>query len=180
MSARRRSAIPLASKAGQEDRASNDVGGMDAMFAALPHTHLPSVYDLGLAYAAAAKESLDATEIGNRTAAQQNQAHWTENTFGPRADALRTLIATLPAQTLADVAVHLGIVASLATELSDGSDGSDDGNRRCAELGLAIERIALSGVAVIAREAGMDLDALDLGDTPRMLTSRFAGTRDVA
>ena len=170
MSARRKPAVTPAVPSHEVDHA-----------APLPATFLPSIHALGVAWATAYKEVSASLEGLNRNTPEKAvRARWAEDTFGPRADALRNLITTLPAETLADVVVQLGFIAtSLSTEVED-AGGDDDERRRFAALGRTLERIALSGIMVLAREGGVDLEALDLYDVPKLHASRFAGLGGVA
>ena len=142
------------------------------------HGFLPPIHDLGMAYAAANRESLNASDpLIHGTPAEKVRATWTESTFGPRSDALRDLITTLPAETLADVVVQLGVIVThLATEAGPGD--FEERHREATEH--ALMRIALGGIMVIAREARVNLNLLELCDVPKLHASRFAGLGGVA
>ena len=145
--------------------------------AQLPSPLLPSVHDLGVAYAAASKISMDCSEGCASSSARTTQARWTEQTFMPRAEALRSLITTLPAETLADVIVQLGIlVTHVAVQVED---AADEAGARMKELGRIVDRVALSGIMVLARESGVDLNALDMWDMPCLHAARFAGMEGI-
>lgn len=77
--------------------------------------------------------------------------------------------------------VQLGIlVTTVATEVEDGPDLHERDAERFKWLGRVIDRIALSCIVVVAREAGVDLTPLDLWDVPKMHAPRFAGMGGVA
>lgn len=131
---------------------------------------LPSVEALGraLAHSARAHEEFDqirrdARKRGTFSGAADNGMELHE----ARQHALRELISTLPAVSLADCAVQLA-VADMHAETITGADGA--GMEARAE---ALERICASVIPVIAEAAGMDLAQFDLEQFRRLREVRF-------
>ena len=101
-------------------------------------------------------------------------------TLTDREQALRFLISTLPATSLAEAAVQLGTASTFAGILH-ASDWRDPAtHHRLNELHDALNRIMLSVLPAVAAAAGLDLAAMCWDDLDRLRASLFYATEERA
>ena len=121
-----------------------------------PPNPLPPILTLGMALAETehAYRRLDESTNGGR------RAEAALSRLDCREQALRALIASAPATTLADAAVQLGTACAYVGIL-DGCDWTNPATHaRLADLHAALNRITLSVLPVVAAAAGLDLAAM--------------------
>jgi hypothetical protein len=88
-----------------------------------------------------------------------------------RGDALRGLIATMQAVTLADVAVQIGVAIDLASQIF-ANEIPNENAKDCAE---AIDRMLQGMLPIVAAAAGLDMAAMDWSENAALRARRFAG-----
>ena len=133
---------------------------------------LPPIVDLGFALAEAEVEHRRLRASPGRRRASDAA---TLEVIGSRTEALRALITTLPADTVADAAVQIGVACSLASGL-EGADWSDAAERdRLLEMHDAFYRITVSVLPVLAAAAGLDLAEMCWEDVDVARASIFYG-----
>ncbi len=137
----------------------------------------PSALDLGRQLAAVdlAHEAFDMANVrhpgadGSRSLAHDYKQEAT-TILRTRAEALRNLITTVPAKTLADAAVLCNEIVVIADRLNAHDDPSP------SQVNLAMERInrmALGMLPIVAAAAGLDMEAMRWSDALRI--RRFYG-----
>lgn len=139
---------------------------------------LPPILDLGRALAS---NDIEYCQLDRLTATRSNTPieDRTMSLLLTRREALWQLIATMPAMTLADAAVQLGVACQFAMGLA-GSDWSSPEQRgHFAELAGGLERICLSVLPIVAEAAGLDLVEMDWVDLDRLRANWFYGTEGV-
>ena len=143
---------------------------------------LPSVTDLGRRLAALDIAFYREDENQARSKHDINSFQRTERAMDIIDDqrrALRDLIASMPAQTLADAAVQIECAAYIATNLH--ADQADQyAEERLGGLHQKLETICLSVLPIVAAEAGLDIEAMDWTDHCRLRAQRFQGLENVA
>ena len=98
-------------------------------------------------------------------------ATYARDAAGLRRQALRALLATMPAAGIADAAVLVAEAAEIAGCLSgDGSMPS-----AAVKAADAIERMLLSVLPFVAEVAGLDMNAMNWSSCERLRQHRFAG-----
>ncbi len=138
-------------------------------------TAMPSVIELGRALAATNLEYLRLEkpspdrEVKAALAALSRQE-----------EALSDLITTQPAVTLQDAAVQIGVAVVIASILESSDWSAPAQQIHLDRYHKALDRIAISVLPVIAKAAGMDLDALGWGSTRLLHANRFPGAECVA
>ena len=100
-----------------------------------------------------------------------NRSEAAQIILGERQEALRDLICTLPAKTLADAAIHVAGIVTLSARLS-ASIWTGDQVTRAADK---IERMALGMLPLLAAAAGLDMEAMDWADNDQLRPLRFTG-----
>jgi len=135
--------------------------------------HLPPIIDLGRALATNDIEydRLDAL-VGRRTVAEDSAM----SLLLTRRDALWQLIATMPAMTLADAAVQIGVACHFAGALECSDWSKPDRLERLGDLTEALEHICLSVLPLVAEAAGLDLVEMDWTDLDHLRAKRFYGS----
>lgn len=140
---------------------------------------LPSVTDLGRRLAAleAAFHREDENQARNKPDINSVQRiERAMDIIDDQRRALRDLIASMPAQTLADAAVQLECAAYIATNLH-----ADHCTEECLRgLHQKLETICLSVLPIVAAEAGLDVEAMSWTDHCRLRAQRFQGLENVA
>ena len=132
---------------------------------------LPAVAELGrlLAQARAALSRFDNASLASDDVTTKIIAGRGLDLMQDRAIALEALIATLPAKTLADAAVQLGVAYSVAETIEGICE--DDYKLRLAERQL--QRILVGALPVVAAAAGLDLDEMNLRHIIDLRAGRF-------
>ncbi len=97
-----------------------------------------------------------------------------------RRDALWQLIASLPAVTLADAAVQLGVACHFAMSLEASDWSSADVRGRFYQLAGGLELMCLSMLPLVAEAAGLDLAEIDWTGLDHLRASRFYGSERTA
>ncbi len=134
--------------------------------------HLPPIIDLGRALASNDIEYNQLDHLMGRRTVAEDQAM---NLLLTRRESLWHLISTMPAMTLADAAVQIGVACHFAGTVECSDWSSPDRLERLEELAGALERICLSVLPLVAEAAGLDLAQLDWSDLDRLRASRFYG-----
>ena len=136
---------------------------------------LPPILDLGRALAS---NDIEYCQLDRLTAARSNTPieDRTMSLLLTRREALWQLIATVPAMTLADAAVQLGVACQFAMGLAGSDWSSPETQRRFAELTGGLERICLSVLPIVAEAARLDLVEMDWASLDQLRASRFYGT----
>ena len=140
----------------------------------------PSLLDLGRQLATLLV-SYDAHDIvalkratrgvaGEGLCSVSNRAVAAQAILGDRIEAVRALITTIPAQTIADVAVQIEQVAVMSSRLS--ADGENTHEVR----GVAdqIERMAYSMLPIVAAAAELSVEAMNWEGSLALRVHRFA------
>ena len=132
--------------------------------------HLPPIIDLGRALASTDIEydRLDHL-MGRRTVAEERAM----DLLFTRRESLWQFISTMPAMTLADAAVQIGVACHFAGTVECSDWSSPDKLKHLGELADALERICLSVLPLVAAAAGLDLAEMDWADLDRLRASRF-------
>ena len=89
-----------------------------------------------------------------------------------REDALRNLISTLPATTLADAAVQLEVATTFACGLKVGDLAPDRSYRTRTEV-AALERLIYSALPLVADAAGLDMKRMGWQECNSIRATRF-------
>lgn len=84
-------------------------------------------------------------------------------------EALREIIGTLPAQSLSDCAVQVGVASHIVSKLANNRIDSDEVN----ELADTVERILVSVMPVLAAAAGLDQIEFALNEVSDLHEARF-------
>ena len=159
------------------DTATNDISPETAAVALTA----PSILDLGKQLAAVeiAHEAFDSgnmrlsLKVGDAEAArrskQRGEAAW--EVLEPRAEALRELIATMPALTIQDAAVQIALICTASGRLS----ASIHSRESSTAMADQIERMALGLLPLVARAAGLDLEAMNWASNEYLRVHRFDG-----
>ena len=98
-------------------------------------------------------------------------ATYARDTAGLRKQALRELLATMPAASIEDAAVLVAEAAEIAGFLS----GANSTPVATVEAADAIERMLLSALPFIARAAGLDMERMNWSAGESLRQHRFAG-----
>ena len=161
------------------DSATFDVAPQTA--AAAVSATAPSILDLGkhLAQVEIAYNAHDIVELkrgvraGDEDAMREatNRSEAAQIILGERQEALRDLICTLPAKTLADAAIHVAGIVTLSARLSASICTADQVTRAADK----IERMALGMLPILAAAAGLDMEAMDWADNDQLRPLRFTG-----
>ena len=136
------------------------------------NSKLPQIIDLGFALAAAEIEGRRLRASGARRRSSDSAAIGV--TTG-RAEALRALITTLPADTVADAAVQIGVACNLATTLARSDWTAPAERERISEMHEALYRITVSVLPVLAAAAGLDLAEMGWEDVDVLRADVFYG-----
>ena len=96
--------------------------------------------------------------------------------LGDRQEALRDLICTMPAKTLADVAIQVAAILVIASRISASHHTPDQVAREADR----IERMALGMLPILAAASGLDMEAMDWADNDQLRPLRFTGVEVLA
>lgn len=131
----------------------------------------PSIISLGEQYAAAlaAYERFDAKHAPKAFAADTS-SRAAQRVLADRMGALVDLIATMPAATLADVAVQVHAVGSLAARVN-----GETSPAQALSVARQIERMAYGMLPLVAAVAGLDMAAMGWAGNAGLRVERFAG-----
>ncbi len=133
-------------------------------------SNLPSIIDLGRALAAndIKYDRLD-NLMDKRTTAEDRVM----GLLLTRRHVLWDFIASLPALSLADAAVQIGVACQIAITLENSDWSGPDRQLRLGETAGGLARICLSVLPLIAEAAGLDLAEMDWTDLHHLRASRF-------
>jgi hypothetical protein len=133
----------------------------------------PSPADIGRHIAAteAAYDAFEALGASVEKGSEKVTASGAAEILIDRTDALRLLITTVPAKTLADVAAHCAEVAHIASQLA----GNRYPERDVEQMADRIERMMYSALPVLAAAAGLDMTAMGWIHNDALRVHRFAG-----
>lgn len=134
----------------------------------------PSVFSLGqhLAALERAHEAYDPVNLQRMASAvDETQQRAARAIQEDRMEALREIIASMPALTLKDAAVQVEAITVAASLLSC----STHTEAQVEAIADRIERMALSILPLIAAAADLDLEAMFWTDNLTLRTSRFEG-----
>jgi hypothetical protein len=134
-------------------------------------TGLPSVADLGRHLAAVDLVYTRHEEETHKDPGDQIRQREALDLLYDRGEALRDLIATMPARTIQDAAVLVGIAWSLAANL----DACEFTKDKTVQIAKKLERIAMTVLPVIAGAAAMDVATMDWTDALELAPHRFHG-----
>ena len=141
----------------------------------------PSILDLGkhLAAVEVAHEAFDNVNMGLSLKAgdkagevrsrQRHEAAWT--ILEDRAEALREMISSMPALTIQDAAVQIGVICTASSRLSASVHTANE----ATAIADRIERMALGMLPIVAKVAGLDMEAMDWADGDALRVWRFDG-----
>ncbi len=137
--------------------------------------HLPPIIDLGRALAS---NDIEHCRLDKWTCGRSNTPieHAAMRLLETRREALWQLIASLPAMTMADAAVQLGVACQYAMGLEGSDWSSPDTRSRFYEMAGGLERICLSVLPLVAETAGLDLAEMDWTDLDQVRVRRFYGS----
>ena len=141
----------------------------------------PSILELGkhLAQVEISYNAHDVVEL-NRTLRggdedglrhAKNQAEAAQLILGDRQEALRDLICTMPAKTLADAAIQVAAIVVISARLSASHHTAHQVTREADK----IERMALGMLPILAAASGLDMEAMDWADNDQLRPLRFTG-----
>ncbi len=141
--------------------------------------HLPPIIDLGRALAS--------NDIAHCQLDQLTCRRWNTPTEDAAMDLLLTrrealwqLIASLPAMTLADAAVQIGVACHFAMSLEGSDWSSSDVRSRFYQLAGGLELMCLNVLPLVAEAAGLDLAEMDWAGLERLRATRFYGSEYAA
>ena len=141
--------------------------------------HLPSIIDLGRALAT---NDIEHARLDELTCRRSNTPieDAAMRLLETRREALWQLIASLPAMTLADAAVQLGVATQYAMGLEGSDWSSADVRGRFYQLAGGLELMCLSMLPLVAEAAGLDLAEMDWTGLDHLRASRFYGSERTA
>ena len=139
---------------------------------------LPSIFDLGRQLAALeiAHRHQDAVCLESRDDGKVRQAKAAMVAIGEQALAIRDLMVTMSAQTLADAAVQLAIASDIATNLAANEHTNDE----VEQVSMKLEAITLSAWSIVAASAGIDVGEMNWASQRSLRTNRFLGLEAAA
>jgi len=143
------------------------------MSAAMRPEPLPPVIELGRALGALEAEywRLDEASVSSSTGRLSERMTLVDL----RQDALRLLISTMPAVTLADAAVQLGVAHHWSSTVSDSDWSSEAGRRELERRHEIVCRLMTSALPIVAKAAGLDMTAMGWEDVLRDRAPMVAG-----
>jgi len=141
--------------------------------------YLPPIIDLGRALA---NNDIEHTRLDKWTCGRSNTPIEDEamKLLEVRREALWQLIASLPALTLADAAVQLGVATQYAMGLEASDWSNPDVGSRFYEMARGLERLCLSALPLVAQAAGLDLAEMDWSELDQIRARRFYGSESTA
>lgn len=138
---------------------------------ALVPQHAPVIYDLGK-HLADVERAYEARDSAHDSASRRNAL----GVLDGRREALRDLICTMPAQTIQDAAVQIEVAATIASCLATNQFDA----RAIDRMAEQMERVLFGVLPIVAKAAGINLDAMFWTDLDTLRVSRFAGVGVVA
>ena len=138
--------------------------------ASLP-TSLPSIHDLGrrLAGLQAVYDANDSVNTRDESPAVQTRATAAREITFDQILAVQDVVATMPAVTLADAAVHVAVAANFAARI----EGEAFSETELADIGTKIERMLLSILPVVAEAGGLSIEDMGWQHMIDLRASRF-------
>jgi hypothetical protein len=137
-----------------------------------------SIVDLGrrLAAADAAYSQHDQDAITSAGKATKSLHETAMRNLFDQESAIRQMILTMPARTLADAAVQIAAIDLAASNLEDNQQTEEE--LSCAVR--ALRRLVYSALPVIAESAGLDMEAMGWGKYPKLRADAFCGVERLA